>query len=183
MKKNLHLKQIIILLGILFITANCYSQQVNSKKNNYYSDTIYYKAYKNYAGFNAGFTTGVGFSYRHLFNKFGAQLTIGPYYANYGDNVTLSCGLAILYRISKPSIATCYVYLGNHYYYEYDHYYGSNVTNSGLNTGLGLCLDGRVSEHFSVNCMAGYASYLCLNQSYPLKKLNITGEIGFFYLF
>jgi hypothetical protein len=167
-------KRIIILLGILLITATGFSQQVN---NNSYRDTITYKAYKNGFGFNAGFTTGVGFSYRHIFNKFGTQVTIGPYYANYGDDILLSCGLTLLYRLSKLNRTTCYLYLGNHYYYDHSHNFGYSYTNTGLNTGIGLCIDARVREHFTINCMFGYAQY------HSFESLMFTGEVGFFYVF
>jgi hypothetical protein len=141
---------------------------------------------KNEFGFNAGFTTGLGLSYRHWFDRAGFQITALPVK---GKDVTLySVGLSYLYTFYESKYSRFYGYVGNHYWYnQYDEVtydWGGTydetrkrVTDEFYNLGIGPAFAfGKVVR---INIMVGYAIYDVFEKGYMMP----TGEIGLYYNF
>ena len=143
-----------------------------------------FETFKHEFGAHAGFTTGVGLSYRHWFNRVGLQLTAIPIKTD--DSFFGSAGFTGLYSLKKTKYIRAYLYLGNHLlftndYYEYDdmgNYVGeqskySRQYNIGFGPGFSF---GKV---VAFNLMFGYGLYDVTDKfnMYP------TGEIGVYYMF
>lgn len=172
---------------ILFFISTVYGQKEETK--------TYEKLYKHSFGVGAGFTTGLGLSYRYFPKKYGFQLNVAPYYENYGKDAFVSGGLTILCNLSENRNNCVYAYLGNHYLYyslrEYktDYvwdpitqqyiYSTSEHTNkrTELNTGLGFGFEFNTKKRVTLNIMAGYAQYN------SFEKLFFTGELALYYRF
>ena len=92
----------------------------------------------NELGMHAGFTTGIGLSFRHWSGKYGVQVTAVPIKA---DNFQfVSTGLTGLYSISNKKYTRFYLYLGNHLMINsqfYDVYTESSATKTRYNVGFG----------------------------------------------
>lgn len=121
---------------------------------------------KNFIGIGAGFTTGVGISYRFVPGKVGFQATVGPYYMDYGNDAFISCGLTLLKKIAESKYNNLYLYLGNHYIYrsykDYNHnYYSSDetFTEEIWNTGVGLDFEFVSTKKVVMNIMLGYMQF------------------------
>ncbi len=121
-------------------------------------------------GFQAGTTTGVGFSYKYQPSKFGFQLVSMPIFDGDG-NVLASFGLSGLYRFSELRRADLFGYLGNHIFL--------GRTDWGYHLGIGAGVDWHVWPGvLDVNFQAGYGIYYLNDRPFSL----LTGEIGLHYL-
>jgi len=112
----------------------------------------------NELGMHAGFTTGIGLSFRHWSNKFGVQVTAIPLKAN--DFQFVSAGLTGLYSLSNKKYTRFYLYFGNHIMINssfYNYYTDSNETKTRYNVGFGTGFE--VGRKVRFTLMAGYAAY------------------------
>jgi hypothetical protein len=144
------------------------------------------KTHKHEFGAQAGFTTGVGFSYRHWFDRFGLQVAGIPIKTS--DYFFGSIGVTGLYTLKNSKYIRAYLYLGNHYIYTYDEYEtwdinsssaGNTIkeTNQQYNVGFGPGFSvGRIVEF---NLMIGYGLYDITGELNMLP----TGEIGLYFTF
>ncbi len=146
------------------------------------------KTHKNEFGGQAGFTTGLGFSYRHWFNDFGLQISGIPIKT---DNMFFgSIGGTALYTLKNTKYIRTYLYMGAHYIYSkdtydyYDYYDGTSyiyeettdieeILNIGIGPGFAV---GRIVEF---NLQIGYGAYDILYEFNLLPTI----EIGLFYTF
>jgi hypothetical protein len=173
-----------LVLMVLFFIPTVYAQQSETKK--------YEKLYKHSLGIGAGFTTGLGLSYRFFPKKIGFQLNVAPYYQDYGNEAFVSAGATILCNLAENRITAVYAYLGNHYFFrsnkvQESHYdittqqyvYGDYVTTKTdfLNTGIGIGFEFNTQKRVTLNIMAGYAQYNSFEQ------LFFTGELALYYRF
>ncbi|NOZ35796.1 MAG: hypothetical protein GXO80_10920 [Chlorobi bacterium] len=112
----------------------------------------------NELGLHAGFTTGIGLSFRHWSNKFGVQITAIPLKAN--DFKFVSAGLTGLYSLSNKKYTRFYLYLGNHLLINssFDNWYSDqNTTKTRYNVGFGTGFEVGRKVRFTI--MAGYGAY------------------------
>jgi hypothetical protein len=85
------------------------------------------KNYKNYFGFSAGYTTGLGLTYAYWPGKFGAQISFLPIST---DNLDLiSVAITPFYTLSKSKFIKSYLFMGNHLV--------TNKTDTEYNIGFG----------------------------------------------
>jgi len=175
-----------ILIALFFIPS------VYGQKN---ETQTYEKLYKNSFGIGAGFTTGLGLSYRYFPKKFGFQLNVAPYYQDYGKDAFVSAGLTLLCNLAENRNNCVYAYLGNHYLYyslkksntnyvwdpitsQYIYKTTENVDKrTELNTGIGFGFEFNTKKRVTLNIMAGYAQYN------SFEKLFFTGELALYYRF
>jgi hypothetical protein len=142
---------------------------------------------KNEFGINAGFTTGLGLSYRHWFDRAGFQITALPVKA---EEVKLfSTGVSFLYSFYESKHTRFYGYVGNHYWYNQyqETHYGdesnnyqeweSTETDEFYNLGFGPAFAFGGAVRF--NIMVGYGIYDVFGKGYLMP----TGEMGLYYNF
>ncbi len=114
--------------------------------------------FSNELGMHAGFTTGIGLSFRHWSGKYGFQLTTIPLKA---DNFQfISAGVTGLYSLTNKKYTRFYLYLGNHLMINsrfYDYYSNSTITKTRYNAGFGIGFEVGRKVRFTV--MAGYGAY------------------------
>jgi hypothetical protein len=139
-------------------------------------------------GLNAGFTTGLGFSYRYWPGKLGIQATVLPIktesswtdildvqslYQSYNIDVSnkkmTSLGMTALLTLDEGQRCRFFSYLGNHYIIK-DH-------DESYNFGLGVGL--AVKSPVSFNIMIGYGAYDVLETTTLLPTI----EFGLYYRF
>jgi hypothetical protein len=177
----------IILLAVSIILATstfAQNQNINPVK-------------KNEIGIHAGAVTGLGFSYRHWFNKYGFQFTGVPLKT---DNTEIySISLTALYSFYDTKYLRVFGYFGNHYFYDKEYGdnqpwkdFGPKFTNDddydsfddnsyffkeSYSFGFGPGFAFGKTVRF--NLMIGYAFYDIFDtfQMYP------TGELGVYYRF
>jgi len=167
------MKKTILMISCLLCMQVLFAQEENPKVR------------KNEFGINAGFTTGVGFSYRFWPKKIGFQITALPIKQN--DRIWISAGITGLYKFYDAKYVRVFGYLGNHLliydkeYYIYNTYpYSSTqgkkrkeLYNIGFGPGFGF---GKVVKF---NIMFGYSAQDVLEDFNLLP----TGEIGLYYAF
>jgi hypothetical protein len=141
------------------------------------------KEFKNEFGINAGFTTGVGLSYRHWFGNTGFQLTALPIKTD--DYAMVSTGFSLLYSFHSAKYFRFYGYFGNHYIYtktKENYFFDSSEPavytekrryNMGIGPGFAL---GKIVR---INLQFGYGYYDILGE----QNLIPTGEMGLYYNF
>jgi hypothetical protein len=113
---------------------------------------------KHYIGVAAGFTTGVGLSYRLYYKRFGTQVTFAPLMIS-KSNTYLSAGLTFLYRLKEYRLARFYLYESNHLwcngYRYYDYNYNQHTRqNYSLNNGIGIDFELCMGKRLVMNFMA-----------------------------
>ena len=143
----------------------------------------------NFSGFHVGGTTGIGFSYRHEFGKFGIQLSGLP--TGEKRNYTILGGLQLMYRFySSPNEAVnLFTYLGNSFIYNkcYDCICYCNdfqppnpyVSLFQWNAGIGTGMDIRLSNILSLEVLLGYGIY----DFTDWYRFNVDGGLGIFFRF
>jgi hypothetical protein len=131
----------------------------------------------NELGMHAGFTTGLGLSFRHWSDKFGVQITAIPIKAN--DFQFISAGLTGMYSLSNQKYYRFYLYLGNHILLVNNSttWDGRNVNENIYNIGFGPGFE--VGRKVRFNIMAGYGAYDLLNA--PDYSLLPTIEAGLYF--
>lgn len=142
---------------------------------------------KNEFGGHAGFSTGLGLSYRHWFSDFGIQTTAIPVRVD-GDFFG-SLGITGLYTLKRVRNTHTFLYFGNHWifqsgyeYYNYDPYTGTEYIEKEdatmqYNLGFGPGFSFGKTVNFSL--MVGYGIY-DLTDRFNLLP---TAEIGVYYAF
>ena len=138
--------------------------------------------YQHQVGLQAGFCTGVGFSYRYWPSKFGIQasflpincsdsssIEVGSIKISNDKNNKFSMGLTGLFKLRQFEHYKLYSYWGNHYFKQ--------GINAKYNSGIGI---GFASESIiSFNLMFGYGAYDILDRF----NLYPTIEFGIYYRF
>jgi hypothetical protein len=145
-----------LLLTCIFITviAIASAQDVEKIRNNQ-------------IGGHAGFTTGLGISYRYWPSKLGVQATFIPVKT---DTVKFfSFGLTGLYTLSEKKHFKTFLYLGNHLVHRNDH----QEYNIGFGPGF------SVGSTVRFNFMIGYG-FFDVTDTFNMLP---TGEIGVYYKF
>ncbi len=176
MFENMKINLILMIILFLFITNSLFSQ-----------DKKTYVHYKHSIGLGAGFSTGLGLSYRYIPKKFGFQINLAPSYQNYGKTAFVSLGFTLLRRIMESRTTNLYAYFGNHYLYDksehttYNNPYYIPVTTTVINrnwiTGIGCGFEVHAQKRIVWNMMAGWAQYNFFESMYP------TIETAIYYRF
>jgi hypothetical protein len=163
MKKSLTLT----IIGLFFMFISTYGQEVDSSNTSIQSE----KKYKNYIGISAGFTTGLGVSYRYWPKKSGFQITLLPLYDE--DNTYVSFGTTYLREIKQLKTSRLLFYASNHVtnFFSDDHTYADNL-------GIGVGFDVG-NDSFVFNFMIGYAGL----DIFDHLKTRPVVDGGFFYRF
>lgn len=133
-------------------------------------DSTGFEIKKNEFGIHAGFTTGLGLSYRHWFNNNGVQLTFLPIFAD--DLTFVSGGFSVLHSFKESKYFQFYGYLGNHLLYNTDGVYELQY-NLGIGPGFAF------GKTVRFNLQVGYGLYDVFNRLNMLP----TGEIGLYFRF
>ena len=177
----------LMIAAILLSTSFMVYSQKKEKKEKVVKPEKEIVSYKHSFGLGAGFTTGVGLSYRFVPKKYGFQINVGPMYSNYGDNINASFGLTLLDKLYEGKWCNMYLYLGNHLVYHRDklssYDYALNVNTQEiyetkkLNTGIGLGWEFYTQSSVVLNLMVGYAQYN------NFEKLLPTAEVALYYRF
>ncbi len=161
-------KNIVLIIAALMFSTFVFSQEAENNE-------IVNKS--NELGMHAGFTTGIGLSFRHWSGKYGVQLTAIPLKAN--DFQFVSAGLTGLYSLSNKKYTRFYLYLGNHLlinntYYNWET--GLTETKTRYNVGFGTGFEVGNQVRFTV--MAGYGGY---NLTDPNFSLLPSAEMGLYF--
>ena len=162
---------LIPLVFLFFIQKNASGQELAD------SITIKKEVFNHSLGIGAGFTTGVGLSYRYESGGFGVQTTFAPYSDDY--NTEISFGITFLLKLIEAEQTSLYLYQGNHYYYRKikQDYYNDESTTGKLNNGFGFGIEYVIENHISLNIMGGYAGYDTFD------RISMTGEVALYYKF
>ena len=147
---------LVLLTIILTLSAQENSSEFESKSNEF--------------GIHAGFSTGLGLSYRHWFDNNGVQLTFLPVLAD--DLTFISGGLTLMHSFKESKYFRFYGYFGNHFIYNTD---AENEQQYNLGIGPGFSFGTTVR----FNLMVGYGLYDVFNRLNMLP----TGEIGLYFCF
>lgn len=166
---------LVFLLLVLFALPAAAQEDENAGENQELTHSL---------GVGAGFTTGVGLSYRYLPDQpdqFGFQTTFAPLRVD-DDESRISFGLSFLYRIFETGNTNFYLYQGNHFLYEKwkrDSYSNMNDADVDirLNNGLGLGFELIFLDNIGYNIMVGYAA------RDNFSSLGLTGEWALYYKF
>jgi len=121
-------------------------------------------------GVHAGFTSGIGLSYRYWPGTFGLQTTFLPIFGQ--ENKFISFGVTGLAMLKDNSNVDLFLYLGNHWLF-------TNDDPTQWNVGLGPGVEIEMGNDFVFDIMVGYALY-DLNES---LRSSVTGEVGVYYRF
>lgn len=139
------------------------------------------EAFKHSLGIGAGFTTGVGLSYRYLPEKFGFQTNFAPLRVDENETI-ISLGFTFIYRLIEAERSNFYLYQGNHFLYEkwdgyYYRYMYDGYTDRSFYNGIGMGLELIVLNSIGFNIMFGYAAHE------NFSRLGLTGETAIYYKF
>lgn len=162
-------KRIFLLTVSLFIALGLFGQEAENNSVVNRSNEI---------GMHAGFTTGLGLSFRHWSNKIGVQVTVIPIKAN--DYQFISGGLTAMYSLSNKEYHRFFLYLGNHILvknerdlYEFENDEVTTTYNLGFGPGF------EVGKSVRFNIMIGYGAYNLLDA--PDYNLLPTIEMGLYF--
>ena len=139
-------------------------------------------------GFNAGFSTGLGLSYRYQSYKHSFQTSFLPIATN--DLNFMNLGLRYAYAIRANNGTKFFGYLGHsaayisEKIYNYDYFNETGIErweeNYRFVTGAGFGIDQELSKSTSLNFSGGYAYYI---RSASTNIFTLTAEVGLFYKF
>ena len=120
----------------------------------------------NELGMHAGFTTGLGLSYRHWTDDLGVQITAIPIKSEYSQFISI--GFTGLYSVSESDNHRFFLYLGNHFLVYNDH-------NTEYKYHIGLGPGFETGRNVKFNIMVGYGAYNLLESNYKLLPAIETG--------
>ncbi|MFO7874303.1 MAG: hypothetical protein R6U62_07455 [Bacteroidales bacterium] len=133
-------------------------------------------------GVGAGFTTGVGLSYRYLPDQFGFQTTFAPLIVDEYESL-ISFGFSFLYKIFETGNTNFYLYQGNHFLYDKwkkessPYMEDESEVDIRVHNGLGLGFELIFLDNIGSNLMVGYAA------RDNFSSLGLTGELAIYYKF
>lgn len=162
-----HKQSLLVLVAGLIISA-CSIQASSSELRGMKNDPAEGNAH--YFGLNAGFTTGIGFSYRFMPKRDGIQITGIPLYDR--DHFYMSAAATYLHTIKEYDFGRALFFVGN----QYTNFF--NETKYAYNAGLGLGAD-LVTGNFVFNIMIGYAAINIFNDF----KTRPAAEFGILFNF
>lgn len=146
------MKTRILTITILLITSIAIgnSQDVKSPKKNKYVHAV---------GANAGFTTGVGLSYRYMPKRFGVQATFGVIGSSFGH--TTNAGLTFIIKLINSDDSFLFLYQGSSLYrgYEINSIEQNSYSSNRIQTGIGIGAEGELSERIAIYGNAGFGMY------------------------
>ena len=160
-------KKITLVCAVLIITLNSYSQDAENK-------IVATKS--NELGIHAGFTTGVGFSYRHWTETYGIQITALPLKSRSSE--FLSVGVTGLYSLSNEEDLRHFVYFGNHLTTNRHSSYYDNEPSYDFVYNIGFGYGFEIGRNVRYNFMLGYAGYNIFDEDYRLWP---TAEMGVYF--
>lgn len=178
---------IISLALCVFIFSDTLAQEKSEKRHDIH-----------HVGLTAGWTTGVGLSYRYWPGKLGVQAAILPIYNSNtnGDYNFLSFGMTGLYKLAERQRSNLFLYGSGHYLnsrltYALDRDnpdLGDTTAQVGrLNAGSGVGIDARMlgNDDLRFNFMLGLAGYnLAANVAEARGfSINMTAEASIFFRF
>lgn len=171
------MKKTVFISLIFFCTIGITFGQKNSNK---IDSTCFHHS----LGIGAGFTTGLGMSYRYSFNKLKLQLTFAPFKDNY--SIRYNTGVTAIYSLIGTDYTNFFLYQGNTLFYE--KVYSTNTStywsgdgvekvNKTWNHGVGIGIEFIILKRIGFNIMGGYAGYD------SFRRIGITGETGLYFMF
>jgi hypothetical protein len=186
------MKNLIIIAALFFIASTGYAQ----------IDTIdYYKAkqkWGQYIGIGAGASSGLGFSYKYMPNKYGVMVTVLPYLDRANDEALITGGLTFEKVLSRCRTNFLFMYFANSIWYNkqknwdysydpyngfYDPDYYTIEETLNWNSGIGLGIEFHSQKRVVFNFMLGYGSYWDVKNTMSLERLFFTAEGFVFYRF
>ena len=162
------MKNLFLIISGFLLIFNSYGQDVNDVQTK-----------PNEFGVHAGFSTGIGLSYRHWFKKPGFQLTLLPVKTE--KQTFISAGASLLYTLKETKHIRAYLYLGNHLL-MYDrksefHFNDEERKDTEYNMGFGPGFS--FGSVVAFNIMFGYGFYDITDKLYMYPTI----EIGLYYKF
>jgi hypothetical protein len=125
-------------------------------------------------GFNAGFSTGFGISYRYQYNKHSYQMSLLPIIEN--NYQVANLGFRYAYNFSEMNRTRFFGYAGHSAFIVPK----NDKPLIRLVTGVGFGIEQDLTKSLALNFGAGYAYY---TREYPNNILSLTAELGLFYKF
>lgn len=165
-------KIFLLIITGLFLNTFLFGQKISNEEfeeDSTLSDEI---------GIHAGFTTGVGFSYRHWMSKYGVQITALPVIAE--DETFVSVGITVLYSLTERKNFRSFLYFGSAVYYnKYQTYYSTfdkeYLEEYHYNTGFGGGIE--IGKYPKINIQVGYAAHNLTGKVLALPTI----EVGFYF--
>lgn len=125
-------------------------------------------------GFNTGFSTGLGISYRYQYNKHSYQMSLLPLIDI--DNQFANLGFRYAYNFREMNRTRFFGYAGHSaFIIPID-----DKPLIRLVTGVGFGIEQDLTQSLALNFGAGYAYY---KREYYNNILSLTAELGLFYKF
>ncbi|HAN78161.1 MAG TPA: hypothetical protein DCQ31_10500 [Bacteroidales bacterium] len=164
-------KSILAYVVFAIISANQIAAQDQTiKKDNFET--------KHSIGFGAGYSTGVGISYRYVPKRFGAQITFGLYVSEKQENY--SNGFSLLYKLKSTNKSTLFLYQGNHV--VINRYFGfGDPTGYTYMHSLGIGIEINLLRDIGFNIMSGFLRQSDGRGSKP--NFGPTLDLGLYYKF
>ncbi len=109
-------------------------------------------------GFNLGFTSGIGFSYRYMPNKFGIEVSSLPIYLSVEELIFLQ-GLSFNYVVKEKEHADYFIYAGNSTAFFPPNKISEGFNNSFLyraGSGCGMIIHGEKALDWTLRLGATY---------------------------
>lgn len=174
-----------VILSLLFVSSIvCNAQETSAAEGTDTNSPI-----RHYVGFNSGYVSGVGPTYRLDAHQFRFQATLLPIVSE--DVSWLSSGMTFGFSaMNWRNDIDLYPYLGVAYFYDETKEYYYDFTTDGifdvvdsndrLNIGVGFSLDKNFANFFTASIRGGYAVYLATGKT---PSYTLTGEVALFYRF
>jgi len=125
------------------------------------------KRYKHNFGLGAGMTTGIGFSYRYMPDKLGAQVNFIPIIVN-DSEVLVNPGVSFLYSVQRGRKVDFYLYQANSFLFnqrvfddfssdpmDIDSQREFTTVERTYNHGLGVGFEFLIGSQFAIDVMSG----------------------------
>ncbi|MBN1306492.1 MAG: hypothetical protein JXA18_01145 [Chitinispirillaceae bacterium] len=172
-------------LTLIVAAAVAFGAQEQQAEPNFYPHNI---------GAGAGFSTGLGLSYRHWFeNTYGLQINFIPFVSEQGEyyNRFISVGLTGLKILRQARMVNLFGYVGVHGLYHNERFEETDEVSEEPGTGIyheksTTCFIGLgpgIDIHFwklSINAMAGIAGRFAGSDDWAMQ---MSGETALYYTF
>ncbi len=144
-------KKISLTIALLCMSIFVFGQKIENNKVIHRSNEL---------GMHAGFTTGLGISYRYWGGKAGVQVSALP--LKIKDFQFMSGAVTGLLSLSNKKYTRFYLYLGNHVIYKTSDFEIKDDYDLIYNAGFGAGFE--VGRKVRFNLMAGFGGYNLLDK-------------------